>query len=161
MKGRSSLFSSKQKPVSADLIFNSQPESLFKYIAHRNDVDPNGYVDIVAHGTSQTIQIEHEGHSLEINWRALASLIKHDKTFKGKSIRLLSCCTGSDPNGFAQNLANKLGVKVLAPNKVLWCWPNGVHIIASRSKINKSYPDLNDRGEFVEFIPGGNKKWKK
>ncbi len=90
-----------------------------------------------------------------------SKLIKRYKSLKNKPIGLLSCNTGADPNGFAQNLANKLGVKVMAPNKVFWCWPNGNHVVASRSKANPRIPNLGDLGEFVEFIPGGNKEWRK
>ncbi|MCI6215483.1 MAG: hypothetical protein MR659_00115 [Mollicutes bacterium] len=162
MKGRHILFSSRRMyPESAEIIFKSDPKAFFRNIAHRRDVDPNGYIDIVLHGTSQTVQIEHNGIAVQIDWRRLANIIKRDKSLKNKPIRLLSCNTGADPNGFAQNLANKLGVKVMAPNKIFWCWPNGYHIVASRSKVDPRIPNLGDLGEFVEFVPGGNKKWRK
>lgn len=48
-------------------------------------------------------------------------MIKQNPQYKkGQTIRLLSCSTGSISNGFAQRLANKLGVKVEAPVDVLW-----------------------------------------
>lgn len=158
MKGKSSLFSSKKRPASGDVSFRSGPVEFFDYIERRKDIDPNGYIDIVAHGTSHSIQIKHNGRDIDIGWRELANLIKHNKTLKNKPVRLLSCNTGSDPNGFAQNLANKLGVKVVAPNKVLWCWPNGSHMVASRKIGDLNRPNLKDKGEFVTFAPGGNRK---
>lgn len=44
-------------------------------------------------------------------------------------VRLLSCSTGSVDDGFAQQLANALGVEVEAPSDVLIVAPNGKYKI--------------------------------
>ena len=69
---------------------------------------------------------------------------------------LLSCYTGSTENGFAQNLANKLNIRVTAPNDILWAYPNGRMVVAPPSIIDVSKPDLSKIGGFVDFMPGGN-----
>ena len=40
-----------------------------------------------------------------------------------------SCKTAALPQGFALNLANKLGVSVIAPDDYLWAYPNGFFTI--------------------------------
>lgn len=72
---------------------------------------------------------------------------------KSKSIRLFSCNTGADSNGFAQNLANKLGVPVSAPTKLLWSDARGNHFVAGRSKYNPLLPSYADKGEFITYYP--------
>lgn len=63
------------------------------------------------------------------------------------------CNTGSLDNGFAQNLANKLNVKVYAPTNYLWATPNGNYFVAGMN--NSRLPDMNDVGTFKLFSPGG------
>jgi len=61
--------------------------------------------------------------------RSLAKYLKQDAGYAGGPIRLLSCGSGSAPNGFAQNLANKMGVEVMAPSDTIWAFPNGKLVI--------------------------------
>lgn len=56
---------------------------------------------------------------------------------------MLSCNTGNTNNTgdcFAQLLANELGVKVIAPNDILYVLPDGSFCIGR-----------NEQGSFVEF----------
>ena len=48
-----------------------------------------------------------------------------DPSYTGGPVRLISCETGAPGAAAAQNLANKLGVDVMAPNDVVWAYPNG------------------------------------
>ena len=118
----------------------------------------NGVIDIVAHGSPNSIQITHNGKDIEIDSRTLAKILKRNPQYKRKDVRLLSCNTGSSPNGFAQNLANKLGVPVSAPTKLFWSDSKGNHLVAGRSKTNPKNPSFEDTGEFITFYPGGNRK---
>ena len=77
---------------------------------------------------------------------------------RGQPIRLLSCDTGSSNSGFAQNLANKLGVVVEAPTKLVWELQNGKYFVAARNPNNPNRPDYKNQSKFVKFYPGGNKK---
>lgn len=60
--------------------------------------------------------------------------------------------------GHQQNLANKLNVTVMAPTKLVWAYPDGRHIVASRDPNNPRFPNLNDLGKFEYFYPRGKKK---
>lgn len=51
----------------------------------------------------------------EINHRSLELFIRNDPNYSGNSIRLLSCVSGADSKGSAQNLPNKLGVEIMSP----------------------------------------------
>jgi len=158
MKGKNQLFTYRPKYASGDITFRSGNLDFFDYISRRSDVDVDGFLDIAAHGDPEHVQISHNGEDIKINSRTLAKLIKNNPQYKGKGIRLLSCNTGSSPNGFAQNLANKLGVPVSAPNKLLWSDENGKHKVAGRSSMNPNRPSAIDVGEFITFYPGGNKR---
>lgn len=157
MKGKSSLFTYRHKFASGDITLRSGKQDYFDYISRRKDVDVNGTLDIVAHGSPNSIQIQHNGKDIEINSRMLAKIIKKNPQYKKNGIRLLSCETGSLRNGFAQNLANKLGVPVSAPTKLLWSDARGNYFVAGRSKYNPLLPSYTDKGEFITYYPGGNR----
>ena len=72
-----------------------------------------GYFDFAAHGSADSI--EYGSRDKVLNAREVARIIKHSESYNGEKIRLLSCNTGSTDKGFAQQLANALGVEVEAP----------------------------------------------
>lgn len=158
MKGRNPLFTYRPKYASGDITFRSGESIYFDYISRRKDVDVNDVLDVVAHGSPNSVQISHNGKDIQIDSRTLAKMIKRNPQYKRKGVRLLSCSTGSSPNGFAQNLANKLGVPVSAPNKLFWSDNCGNYLVAGRDKANPKYPSRIDTGEFITFYPGGNRK---
>ena len=100
-----------------------------------------GELNVVGHGAPNLVQI---GDAL-VDHRALANLIKRNPQFSGQPIRLLSCNTGKCANGLAQNLANKLNVKVWAPNDLIWANPQGRLFIGPTATQNT--------GKFVPFVP--------
>lgn len=145
--------------AAGDAVFKSSPEQFFKNAARRADKDRNGVFDVVAHGKSSVILVEHGDTVIEADSRTVARLIKGRPGYKkGQPIRLLSCDTGSSTSGFAQNLANKLNVVVEAPTKIVWAYPSGKIIVAGRRKDNPQLPDLGNRGTFKKFYPGGKKR---
>lgn len=145
------------RPVAGEIVFASEDYAYINNISNRKDIDPDGLYDVVGHGTPYKIKFG-DGDNDYYTPRELARILRHRKDYKRNGIRLLSCNTGSVPEGFAQHLANKLGVTVWAPNYLVWAYPSGRHIIAPRSKYNSRYPDSRIRGEFIPFYPGGNKK---
>lgn len=157
MKGSSSLFGGKTKGyASADKSFmgNGKRSEFATYIANRPDIDPNGMFDVIAHGGKKHIEVVSSGKVYKINARYAAKLIKKQTGFKkAKSIRLFSCSTGADSDGFAQHLANALGKPVFAPNNTIYSYPNGKYWIKNVSKSVK--------GNFIEYKPGGNKHGRK
>ena len=64
-----------------------------------------------------------------IDHRTLAGIIESDTGYTGGPVRLLSCSAGALDEGIAQNLANKLGVEVIAPTDTLWIYKNGRLVI--------------------------------
>jgi hypothetical protein len=106
---------------------------------------PAGMMDVAVHGAPMNVQIGAN----TVNHRVLANLISRNAEFTGQPIRLLSCETGCLPNGFAQNLSNKLGAPVHAPNGIIWASPTGRLTIGPTAGSNT--------GSFVPFVPGGNR----
>ncbi len=142
-------------PIAGEIIFHSEKYQFFINIANRTDIDPNGMYDVVAHGSSTRIKYAEGSY---YSARELARILKHRKDYKSNVVRLLSCNTGVLPDGFAQNLANKLNVVVWAPNNLLWAYPSGKHIVAPPSQRDPTVPDTKLRGAFIPFYPGGNRK---
>lgn len=138
-----------------DASFMNKNEKFLEYIRKRNDVDPNGLFDIIAHGTSSSIQIEHNNVKIMINSRVASKLISRIPSYNGQALRLLSCNTGININSFAQHLANKLNVVVYAPTSYIWVNSNGKYYIAGKTKTGAI--DLSKKGKFKKFIPGGSK----
>ncbi len=159
MKANSGFFKGTSgNPSSGDASFMGERELFLRNVRNRKDVDPNGKFDLIAHGTSKTVEIEHNGLKIQINSRTAAKIIKKLPDYKkGQPIRLLSCSTGSKAQGFAQDLANKLNVAVYAPSDILWAYSSGEMVIAPKNASGTG-PDLTKKGKFKKFIPGGNKK---
>ena len=146
--------------AAGDISYMRKNEQFNKNISKRIDVDPNGVFDVIAHGDPNKIEININGKVHKVSWRVLANTIKKNPELKGKTIRLLSCSTGSTDRSFAQNLANKLNVPVIAPTKYLWAKPDGTYYVAG-GKINSFgnlVPVESDKGEFKTFYPKRRKK---
>ena len=137
-----------------DAIFMDANDSFAKYISRREDVDVRGYYDVIAHGQTDGILITHNGQHMLVNHRTAARLIQQADGYKGQDIRLLSCNTGAANVGFAQNLANRLNVKVYAPTNYLWATPSGEYFVAGMNKF--ALPNRKNIGKFKLFMPGGN-----
>ena len=74
-----------------DTSFMGNQQVFLQNIKRRKDVDPDGKFDVIAHGTSNSIEFEHNGTTLKLNSRNAAKLIKANKDYHGQDIRLLSC----------------------------------------------------------------------
>jgi hypothetical protein len=158
--GRSKLYSGTHgsNAIPGSTYYMDPSDNFSKFIKKRKDIDANGFYDIIAHGTTKTIQIQHNGKPIEITHRVAAKLFSKNPNFNGKSIRLLSCDTGGISRGFAQGLADRLGIIVEAPTKLVWVKPDGNYFVAGRSKTNPNVPDMSNRGRFIKFYPKGAKK---
>jgi hypothetical protein len=107
-----------------------------------------GLYDVALHGNPWAVQIDlADGRTIVTRHRTLARFIASRPDYAGEPVRLLSCGTGGLPDGLAQNLANKLGVPVLAPSDRLWITEYGRLFIG---------PDqFTHSGEWRTFVPGG------
>ncbi len=144
----------RRRPAAGAVNFMANTDQFFLNARNRVDIDPNGYFDVVAHGSANKIQINTPNGPKIVDHRTAAQLIKRQPGYNGQSIRLLSCSTGQCNSGFAQNLANKLNVTVEAPTDILWAYPNGKMVIAPKAP--NGGPDLSRQGNFKKFTPGGN-----
>lgn len=143
--------------------FMSSSDKFFTNASKRSDIDPNGMFDVIAHGSSTNIEIMTNKGAITVDQRAASRLIQGSPGYQfGQPIRLLSCSTGSCNAGFAQNLANKMGVPVQAPTDLVWAYGDGNMVVAPRASLNPkspyfNVPDFSKQGTFENFIPGGNK----
>ena len=104
-----------------------------------------GVFDVVVHGSDDAFHVLHNGSWVQVNQRSLATFMR-GHGYQGGPVRLLSCSSGACSNGVAQNLANKLGAPVTAPNGTLWIHPNGNLTIGTNPAVNS--------GSWFTFTPG-------
>lgn len=104
-----------------------------------------GYTDVVVHGKSNAVSVMKDGNWVDLDHRRLAKFLKSDSGYSGGKIRLISCSTGKDSKGFAQNLANKMGVTVLAPSDTLYIYPNGKTVIGPNQ--------FKNTGRWINYYP--------
>ena len=121
------------------------------YWGSRADPDRQGIHTIYAHGERDSMEEpSFFGSGLSLN-AAQAAIRISNSNWSGKDpIWLKSCNTGSSPNGFAQQLANHLGVTVYAPNALIWFNASGV--IGPMPYDGGSADDSNP-GQYSPFYP--------
>jgi RHS repeat-associated protein len=116
---------------------------------HANAAPLEGFHDVVVHGAPNSVSAAPSG-ARQFGHRELANRLRRDPSYSGGDIRLCSCSTGSPSGSFAQNLANKLGVNVLAPKDTLWAFPSGnLYVGPSRFRLS------NSSDMWTLFMPGG------
>lgn len=107
-------------------------------------VEPDGNkFDVAMHGTPTAVCFGSRQKNMSP--RLLASIIRHSEGYHGQDIRLLSCSTGvkkGEDYCFAEELANALGVKVFAPNDLIYFNKNGTFKVR-----------IDGSGELIEYKP--------
>jgi hypothetical protein len=106
----------------------------------------DGFYDVVVHGTPDSVAIRIGNDWQFIDQRSLATYIGKQADYSGGAIRLASCQTGACDAGFAQNLANKMGVPVMAPTDKLFVFSSGKIVIGPNQFTNS--------GQWKTFYPG-------
>jgi RHS repeat-associated protein len=118
------------------------PDDVVGQNAMKATLEP-GYHDVIVHGNPTGFGIS--------GWNAtpedLAQLLRQDSGYAGGPIRLISCNTGSQWGGAAQQLADELGVEVKAPTYEVWTRPDGSLTIGP-SQFSRS-------GRWISFSPVG------
>lgn len=125
-------------------------------IQKRKDIDPGDYLDIVAHGNTKSISVQHNGVSVTLSHNAFARLLKEKGEITKKKIRLLSCNTGAIPRGFAQGLADRLKIEVLAPKGYVAVDKYG-NYAAYKGHYHNGQLILDAKVEFETYYPNGGK----
>ena len=112
-----------------------------------NSIKPiDGFEDFIIHGQPHIVEYETNlGEWIQLTPKDFADSLSLDKEYHGGNIRLLSCKSGMLDDGFAQQLANIMGVKVMAPTETLWVNRFGELFIADSEVL----ADLWDSGEDV------------
>ena len=111
-------------PYELSIISFAEHDPLGAYARNVRPLD--GHYDVAAHGNELQVQVHGaEGQAERLGADKLAKLIVEQPDYDGGPVRLLSCFTGSSPTGIAQQLADRLGVNVVAPSSKLWMWPDG------------------------------------
>lgn len=116
------------------------------FAAAANRIKPmQGYTDVVVHGDANSFCVLNKGKWVQVDQRSMATYLKSNG-YSGGPVRLVSCETGTLPNGIAQNLSNKLGAEVIAPSDTVWIQPNGSLTIGKTGSVNN--------GTWNTFTPG-------
>ncbi|MBF6144937.1 ADP-ribosyltransferase [Nocardia nova] len=110
-----------------------------------------GYYTVDMHGSSDATYIGDESLSA----RQLADLLRADPNWTNEPIRLFSCETGQGDNPFAQQLANELGVTIVAPTELAWGYPNGSNVVSSLTVDHNGteFPTWPPDGVWLAFTP--------
>ena len=126
-----------------------------------------GYYDVIAHGNPRRIRIDTQEPKFGIDHRTLARILRNRQDYDGECIRMLSCSTGALPDGFAQNLSNKVNKKVLTPSDIIWAGEKGEFAISEMKTVidpltgeQSTRPKYPYTGKWNNFEPGGNIKLK-
>lgn len=133
-----------KKPAPASMMYISEHDDLFSNARKVPKLD--GYDDIVIHGDKVGFYTYNlYGEEFSFTPSELAKMIKDSKNYHGEKVRLLSCETASEGAVAAQELADELGVEVLAPSDILWVFSDGSMTIG---------PDeLTNSGQWVIIEP--------
>lgn len=112
----------------ASVRFVNSKDNLFVFSKNIKPIE--GYEDIVIHGDKYGFAYRDlDGNEDNISVKEFAEILKSSPLYKGGNIRLISCQTGAEDGIVAQKLADLLGVEVMAPNDVVWIYPNGDIVI--------------------------------
>ncbi|MEZ3495394.1 MAG: RHS repeat-associated core domain-containing protein [Lachnospiraceae bacterium] len=105
---------------------------------------------VIGHGDPEGIMINGK---VEKAWEVAVRVRNSEEFIGGRQIVQLYCCeTGKYSNGFAQQLADILGVTVKAPNKKVYPL-NGRVVVGYKYKDAITGINKWDPGDWIEFIP--------
>lgn len=140
--------------------FVNSNDVLFRNAAKIKPLD--GYSDIVMHGSpTELLAYSNEGDEWSYGAKEAAELIRNSHEFCGKPIRLIACQTGALKDGIAQQIADELGVSVLAPTEIVTVDIDGEMFVSDNDILsgiwNSSPPEerikIRETGIWVEFKP--------
>lgn len=128
-----------------------------------NKIKPvEGYGDIIIHGSPDSLLINGlNGEQWEYGAKEAAEMIRNSCEFHGQPIRLIACQTGAKGNGIAQQIADELGVDVMAPTEIANVDINGEIFLSDNGELaeiwNTSSAEerkgIRQTGEWKVFKP--------
>jgi hypothetical protein len=133
---------SAQKAGPTQVILQGEDSAIPKYAANVKPLPDT--LDVFVHGDVDDFIVQRDGEQIRIDHRRLATYIEKSGA-RYKAVRLISCKSGLHVRGVAQHLANKLGVRVIAPT-------DNVHIAEDGSMTIGRQQGQNN-GKWVTFEP--------
>ena len=121
-----------------------------------------GYDDIVFHGDPyHLIAYGNSGEEWLYNAKEAAEMIKHCQSFHEKPIRLIACQIGAEQDGIAQQIADELGVVVLAPTETVFVDIDGDMFISNNRELaelwnmssSEERKHIHQTGTWIPFEP--------
>lgn len=114
----------------APAYFVNHNEKLYKYAQKLKP--QKGFFDVVCHADSTSFEIRIDDETTyNMTPEEFAMRIKESMSYKGGNIRLISCNSGAKADGAAQQVANILGVDVLAPTEAIHVSDIGEYFISN------------------------------
>lgn len=148
-------------PQALSRIYVNKDDQLYNNLGSVKPISE--YEDFGVHGVPEESKILYEtNNGVETKYTAkeFANILREDPSYHSGDIRLLSCGIGANNCSFAQDLANELGVKVMAPSEDLWVSENGEMFISNNSILadmwyngGKINADIKATGEWRIFSP--------
>lgn len=137
--------------LAAELIlFNTSYSSNYKTAAEKFN-SPLGVCTVAGHGDRVSMR---DAQNNRVTPQMLAEMIRNEAKCKdAKAILLLSCDTGADSLSIAQQLANILGIPVVAPDVYVFFRGDGSFFLGRGDRNLRYIPGTT--GRWVQFIPGG------
>jgi hypothetical protein len=83
-----------------------------------------GYLDVFVHASPDRFEVHRLDRDATVTPRQLAAYLRRQGR-GGQRIRLIACSAGQHPEAVAQQLADVLGVEVMAADRNVWTGPNG------------------------------------
>jgi hypothetical protein len=112
-----------------------------------------GKFTVDMHGDPQNVFIGNDAYGPD----DLATYMESpDCRWNGGPVRLMSCETGQGPNPFAQQLSDRLGVPVTAPDQLAWSDATGVDFVSSQGGVDLNgnpIPTVPHDGSWITFTP--------
>ena len=118
------------------------------------------YTDVAIHATADNFLIyTNDKEELTYSAKEVAEFLKLSKGYKsGEKIRLIACEAGRKEDGVAQQLANELGVSVLAPTEKIWVNQDGEFFISDSDTLAEIWYNgekVKGTGTWKTFTPKG------
>lgn len=123
------------KNSSASLLYISEKDELYNNAKQIEPID--GYEDIIIHADKHNFYLYNmQGDEFTFTAAEMARMLRQSKGYHGGKIRLIACESAAEGGTVAQELANALGVEILAPSGIVWVDPNGKMTIGQLSNVN-------------------------
>jgi hypothetical protein len=149
-----SVIIKERKIETAGLMFVSHRDDLYKYAVKVKPLQ--GFEDVVFHADRTSFLIldpETDDIVQRISPKELSEILRGSNNYNGSAIRLLSCQAGyGGEQSLAKQLANELGVEVMAPTETLAIDNTGKTFISDNTVL------LDMWGDGIEVKPTG--KWE-